>query len=78
MCATEAYQPEELLEHARLAEEAGFDAVVVPDAFQPWTDEGTAGFTWSWLGAAVARTRSVEFITTVTAPLFRYHPTVIA
>jgi coenzyme F420-dependent glucose-6-phosphate dehydrogenase len=78
MCATEAYQPEVLLEQALLAEEAGFDAVVVSDAFQPWTDEGAAGFTWSWLGAAVARTRRIEFITTVTSPLFRYHPAVIA
>jgi len=32
MCATEAYQPEELLEHARLADPATFQFKYVPDA----------------------------------------------
>lgn len=78
MCSTEAFQPEVLLDQVTQAEEAGFDAIVVPDAFHPWTDEGAGGFTWSWLGAAAERTERIELITTVTAPFFRYHPTVIA
>ncbi len=74
----EAFQPEVLLDQVTQAEEAGFDAIVVPDAFYPWTDEGAGGFTWSWLGAAAERTERIELITTVTAPFFRYHPAVIA
>ena len=62
-----------------MAEEVGFDAVVVPDPFHPWVDDrGAAGFAWSWLGAAAVATSSIELITTVTCPLFRYHPAVVA
>lgn len=78
MCATEVYPPEELIEQARLAEEIGFDAIVVPDAFFPWTDEGASTLTWSWLGAVAAVTQRIQLVTTVTAPLLRYHPAVIA
>ncbi len=79
MCALDARQPEALVDEAVLAEEAGFDAVVAPDPFHPWVDEDSAaGFVWSWLGAVAARTSRIELITTVTAPLFRYHPAVIA
>jgi coenzyme F420-dependent glucose-6-phosphate dehydrogenase len=79
MCAHEAHQPETLVEQACRAEEAGFDAVVCSDVFHPWVDEASAaGFAWSWLGAVAARTSRIEMITTVTAPLFRYHPAVIA
>lgn len=78
MCATEAYQPEELLRQARLAEAAGFDSIVVPDAFYPWSAEGTSTFTWSWLGAVAQATERIQLITTVTAPFLRYHPAVIA
>jgi coenzyme F420-dependent glucose-6-phosphate dehydrogenase len=78
MCATEAFGAEALLEQARTAEEVGFDAIVVPDAFNPWTAEGSSTFTWSWLGAAANATRRIELITTVTAPMLRYHPAVIA
>lgn len=78
MCATEAYEPEVLIRQAQRAEAAGFDAIVVPDAFYPWTAEGTSSFTWSWLGAAAQATERVQLITTVTAPFLRYHPAVIA
>jgi coenzyme F420-dependent glucose-6-phosphate dehydrogenase len=78
-CSSERYQPEVLLRQAVLAEEAGFDAVFVSDVFHPWVDEGAAsGFAWSWLGAAAVQTSRIELVTTVTAPLFRYHPAVIA
>jgi coenzyme F420-dependent glucose-6-phosphate dehydrogenase len=33
---------------------------------------------WSWLGAVAARTSRIELVTTVTSPLFRYHPAVVA
>jgi coenzyme F420-dependent glucose-6-phosphate dehydrogenase len=78
MCAQEVDQPEDLLEQAIAAERAGFDGVVTPDAFQPWSDDGAAGFTWAWLGAVAARTTRIRLIVTVTAALHRYHPAVLA
>ena len=78
MCAQEVHQPEDLLDQAILAERAGFDGIVTPDAFQPWSDEGAAGFTWAWLGAAAVRTSTIRLIVTVTSALHRYHPALIA
>jgi len=48
----EQYEPNELLDHAIAADEAGFDSLDVSDHFHPWSDEGQACFTWTWLGAA--------------------------
>jgi coenzyme F420-dependent glucose-6-phosphate dehydrogenase len=78
MCAQEVDQPEDLLDQALLAEEAGFDGIVTPDAFQPWSDDGAAGFSWSWLGAVAARTTRIRMIVTVTSALHRYHPALLA
>jgi len=79
LCSHESYQPEDLVEQAVLAEEVGFDLVLGSDHFTPWVDDvGAAGFVWSWLGAVAARTTRVELATSVTSPLFRYHPAVIA
>lgn len=79
LCSHESYQPEDLVEQAVLAEEVGFDLVLGSDHFTPWVDDvGAAGFVWSWLGTVAARTARVELATSVTCPLFRYHPGVIA
>jgi coenzyme F420-dependent glucose-6-phosphate dehydrogenase len=78
-CGHEQWQPEELVQHAALAEQAGFDAVVVSEHFHPWVDdESAAGFAFSTIGAMAAVTERIEFITGVTTPLFRYHPGVVA
>ena len=78
-CGHEQFQPEVLLEHADLAESAGFDALAVSDHFHPWVDDASAsGFAWSWLGAAATRTRRVRLFTAVTCPLFHYHPGLVA
>jgi coenzyme F420-dependent glucose-6-phosphate dehydrogenase len=78
MCAQDVDQPEDLLDHAIAAELAGFDGIVTPDAFQPWSDDGAAGFTWAWLGAVAASTTRIRMIVTVTSALYRYHPALIA
>jgi coenzyme F420-dependent glucose-6-phosphate dehydrogenase len=79
LCSHESYQPEELVEQAVAAEEAGFDVVLGSDHFHPWVDDTcAAGFVWSWLGTAAARTRRVQLGTSVTCPLFHYHPAMIA
>lgn len=78
-CGHEQWQPEVLVEHARLAEAAGFDMVVVSEHFHPWVDdESASGFAFATIGAMAAATSSIEFATGVTTPLFRYHPAVVA
>jgi coenzyme F420-dependent glucose-6-phosphate dehydrogenase len=78
-CGHEEWQPEELVQHAVLAEQAGFDMVVVSEHFHPWVDDDSAsGFAFSTIGAMAARTEKIEFTTGVTTPLFRYHPGVVA
>ncbi|NNL13892.1 MAG: LLM class flavin-dependent oxidoreductase, partial [Acidimicrobiia bacterium] len=75
----ESYQPEVLVDQAVRAEEVGFDVILGSDHFHPWVDENSAsGFVWSWFGAVAARTERVELATSVTCPLFHYHPALIA
>lgn len=79
LCSHESYQPEVLVDQAVKAEEVGFDVVLGSDHFHPWVDEeSAAGFVWSWFGAVAARTEQVELGTSVTCPLFHYHPGLIA
>jgi coenzyme F420-dependent glucose-6-phosphate dehydrogenase len=79
LCSHESYQPEDLVRQAVAAEEAGFDVVLGSDHFHPWVDDtSAAGFVWSWLGAVAARTGNVQLGTSVTCPLFHYHPALVA
>jgi coenzyme F420-dependent glucose-6-phosphate dehydrogenase len=78
-CGHEQWHPEELVEQAVHAEEAGFDAVVVSEHFHPWVDDVSAsGFAFSTIGAMARATERVQLITGVTTPLFRFHPGVVA
>lgn len=75
----EEWQPESLVERARDAERAGFDALLVSDHLQPWVDDaGAAGFSWSTLGALAVATRQATLFSAVTCPLFRQHPVLVA
>jgi coenzyme F420-dependent glucose-6-phosphate dehydrogenase len=74
----EQFPPIELLDYAVAAEEAGFESINVSDHFHPWSEEGQAPFTWTWLGAAAVRTKSIELGTGLTCPILRYHPAVVA
>jgi len=75
---TEQYPPDELLEYAIAAEEAGFDSIDASDHFHPWAEIGHACFVWTWLGAAAARTKKITLGTGVTCPILGYHPAAIA
>src|SRR3712207_8751953 len=47
----EEWGPAELLEQARMAEEAGFEALWISDHYHPWNDEqGQSPFVWSVIG----------------------------
>jgi coenzyme F420-dependent glucose-6-phosphate dehydrogenase len=79
LCSHESYQPEDLVKQAVAAEEAGFDVVLGSDHFHPWVDDtSAAGFVWSWLGAVAVQTDHVQLGTSVTCPLFHYHPALVA
>ncbi len=77
--SAEQFGPRELLEFAVIAEEVGFDSVVVSDHFQPWKhNDGHAPYSFAWLGALGERTSRVIIGTSVVTPTFRYHPSVVA
>jgi G6PDH family F420-dependent oxidoreductase len=74
----EEYGPAELVKQARLAEEAGFEALWISDHFHPWLDEqGQAGYVWSLIGA-ISQATSLPVTTAVTCPLMRQHPAIVA
>lgn len=74
----EQFPPTDMLNHAVRAEQAGFDLIDVSDHFHPWSEEGQAAFTWTWLGAVAAKTERIMLGTGVTCPILRYHPSIIA
>lgn len=75
----EQWQPEELVQHAVLAEQAGFDMIMVSEHFHPWVDDTSAsGFAYATIAAMAQATERVEFCTAVTTPLFRFHPAITA
>jgi len=76
--SSEECTPATLVEQARLAEEAGFEALWISDHFHPWNDEqGQSPFVWSIIGA-ISQVCSLPVTTAVTCPTIRIHPAVIA
>jgi G6PDH family F420-dependent oxidoreductase len=74
----EEYDPHQLVEQARLAEEAGFEALWISDHFHPWTDEqGQSPFVWGVIGA-ISQVCRLPVTTAVTAPTVRLHPAIVA
>jgi probable non-F420 flavinoid oxidoreductase len=73
----EQLTPSAALAAVRQAEAAGFDAAMCSDHFAPWSErQGSAGYAWSWLGAALQATETTFGV--VTAPGQRYHPAIVA
>lgn len=74
----EEYPPDELIEQARLAQDAGFQGLWISDHYHPWNDEqGQASFVWSVIGA-LSQVVSIPITTAVTCPIQRVHPAVVA
>ena len=77
--SAEQFGPRELLEFSVIAEEVGFDSVVVSDHFQPWRHtDGHSPYSFAWLAALGERTSRVRLGTSVVTPTFRYHPSIVA
>jgi G6PDH family F420-dependent oxidoreductase len=76
--SSEEYPPAELLEQARRAERAGFEALWISDHYHPWTDaQGQSSFVWSVIGA-LSQVCPLPVTTAVTCPIMRIHPAVLA
>ena len=76
--SSEETTPAELVRQARLAEQAGFEALWISDHFHPWLDEqGQSGFVWSVIGA-ISQVTSLPITTAVTCPIMRMHPALVA
>ena len=77
--SSEEHAAKDLVEHAQLAEKAGFTIGMISDHYHPWTDsQGHSPFVWSVLGAIASTTSSIKMITGVTCPTIRIHPAIIA
>jgi G6PDH family F420-dependent oxidoreductase len=76
--SSEQFGPNELVEQAKQAEAAGFDALTISDHFHPWNDEqGQSPFVWGVIGA-LSEATSLPVTTFVTCPTVRIHPAVLA
>jgi G6PDH family F420-dependent oxidoreductase len=74
----EEFGPKDLVEQARMAEQAGFTRLWISDHFHPWNDEqGNSPFVWSVIGA-LSEAVSMPVTTAVTCPTVRIHPAIIA
>lgn len=76
--SSEEFAPRDLLDQARMAEDAGFTALAISDHFHPWNDEqGQGSFAWSMIGA-LSQVTSLPITTLVTCPTVRIHPAINA
>ena len=77
--SSEEHGPRDLVEQARMAEEAGFTFCLVSDHFHPWVDrQGQSPFVWPVVGAIARATQRIRVGTGVTCPLIRIHPALVA
>ncbi len=74
----EEFGPRELVDQAKLAEQAGFSSLWISDHYHPWVDaQGNSPFVWGVIGA-LSQATSLPVTTAVTCPTLRIHPAVIA
>lgn len=75
----EQHHPSELLELVVEAERVGFRRCITSDHFHPWFHkDASSGSTLVWVSSALERTRSMVIGTGVSAPIYRYHPAILA
>src|ERR1700750_998043 len=77
--SSEEHAPQDLVASAVLAEEAGFEHVLISDHIHPWVDaQGHSPFVWGVIGAIAASTSRIRLGAAVTCPLIRMHPAIVA
>lgn len=75
----EEHHPNDLVRHAKLAEEAGFEFGLISDHFHPWVDaQGHCPFVWAVIGGIAQATERFRLGTGVTCPTVRMHPAIVA
>jgi coenzyme F420-dependent glucose-6-phosphate dehydrogenase len=73
------FEPAYCIELAQDAEKAGFDVIWMGDHFLPWFHtHAHSPQAWVWIAAAAQKTSSVNIGSGATAPMFKYHPGVVA
>jgi coenzyme F420-dependent glucose-6-phosphate dehydrogenase len=75
--STEEFTPSAMLEQAKAADRAGFDALATSDHFAPWFPDGEAANAWVHLGA-LGQITEKPIGTAVTPIIHHYHPGVVA
>ncbi|HLK43790.1 MAG TPA: LLM class F420-dependent oxidoreductase [Thermoleophilia bacterium] len=76
--SSEEFGPREQVEQAKMARDAGFEALWISDHFHPWNDaQGHSGFVWATIGA-LSEAVDLPIGTAVTCPTMRTHPAIIA
>jgi coenzyme F420-dependent glucose-6-phosphate dehydrogenase len=77
--SSEEHGPNDLVQQARRAEEAGFAFALISDHFHPWTPkQGHSPFVWATIGGIAQATGQIRLGTGVTCPLLRVHPVIVA
>ena len=77
--SSEEHGPNDLVANAELAEQAGFEHVLISDHIHPWVEaQGHSPFVWGVIGAIGAATERIRLGTAVTCPLIRMHPAIVA
>jgi G6PDH family F420-dependent oxidoreductase len=76
--SSEEFGPADLLDQAKRAADAGFEALWISDHFHPWMDaQGQSPFVWSTIGA-LSQVCPLPVTTAVTCPTTRVHPAIVA
>jgi len=77
--SSEDHAPNDLVDFAVMAEEAGFEFALISDHFHPWiSKQGHSPFVWSVIGGIARATERLRLGTGVTAPIMRVHPAIVA
>jgi G6PDH family F420-dependent oxidoreductase len=76
---SEEHAAADLVTLASKAEQAGFGFATLSDHYHPWLEsQGESPFAWGVLGAIATATSNLVLGTTVTCPIGRIHPAIIA